>query len=122
MDEQKEQAVDEGRTPEMRTPETQSPGTLSLEMAAPEIRSPGARRAPGVQSVDRALDILEVINAHGGQLSLSELAEETGLPAPTAHRLLRTMIAKGYVRQLANRSYGLGEKLILLGQAASARA
>ncbi|MBO0595606.1 helix-turn-helix domain-containing protein [Nesterenkonia sp. E16_7] len=79
-------------------------------------------RTQGVQSVDRALDILEVINAHGGQLSLSELAGETGLPAPTAHRLLRTMIAKGYVRQLANRSYGLGEKLVLLGQAASARA
>ncbi|MGJ9373489.1 helix-turn-helix domain-containing protein [Nesterenkonia sp. CF4.4] len=107
MDEQKEQTVDDGRGPEARPPETVHPG---------------ARRAPGVQSVDRALDILEVINAHGGQLSLSELAEETGLPAPTAHRLLRTMIAKGYVRQLANRSYGLGEKLILLGQAASARA
>lgn len=81
--------------------------------------SEGQRR---VQSVDRALDILEAIGAHGGQLSLSELAEQTHLPAPTAHRLLRTMIAKGYVRQLADRSYGLGEKLIALGLAASQRA
>ncbi|GAA1135793.1 helix-turn-helix domain-containing protein [Nesterenkonia lutea] len=78
-----------------------------------------APRSPGVQSVDRALDILEAISAHGGQMSLSELAGQTSLPAPTAHRLLRTMIAKGYVRQLANRSYGLGEKLISLGQAAN---
>jgi DNA-binding IclR family transcriptional regulator len=80
------------------------------------------RRVSGVQSVDRALDLLEAIGANGGQLSLSQLAEITGLPAPTAHRLLRTMIVKGYVRQLANRSYGLGDKLISLGEAASLRA
>lgn len=100
-------------------PSATTPGTTAPSPATPKT---ARRRAAGVQSVDRALEILEVIHAHGGQLSLSELATQTGLPAPTAHRLLRTMIAKGYIRQLANRSYCLGEKLILLGEAAAARA
>lgn len=110
--------------PSATTPGPVTPRPVTASPATPGPATPEAarRRAAGVQSVDRALEILEVIHAHGGQLSLSELATQTGLPAPTAHRLLRTMIAKGYIRQLANRSYCLGEKLILLGEAAAARA
>ncbi|GAB3841670.1 hypothetical protein GCM10028800_00650 [Nesterenkonia populi] len=74
-----------------------------------------------MQSVDRALEILEVIAGHGGAATLSELAGETGLPAATAHRLLKTMTAKGFVTQLQNRSYGLGEKLVPLGETAAQR-
>jgi len=44
----------------------------------------------GVQSVGRAFEILEVIAAQGGELSLSEIAASVGLPAPSAHRLLRS--------------------------------
>jgi len=40
----------------------------------------------GVQSVERAFEILEVIAKHGGELSLSEIAEGTHMPAASIHR------------------------------------
>ncbi|MBB5639959.1 IclR family transcriptional regulator [Cryobacterium roopkundense] len=73
----------------------------------------------GVQSVERVFELLELITAAGGEVMLSELATSTELPLPTIHRLLRTLVAKGYVRQLANRRYVLGPGLIRLGEGAS---
>ena len=75
--------------------------------------------AGGVQSVGRAFEILEVIAAHGGELSLSEIAAAVGLPAPSAHRLLRTLVGLGYLRQETSRRYALAPRLIRLGDAAS---
>ncbi|WP_313817642.1 IclR family transcriptional regulator [Citricoccus sp.] len=72
----------------------------------------------GVQSVERVFDLLEVITAAGGDMSLSELSAASELPLPTIHRLLRTLVPTGYVRQLPNRNYALGPRLILLGDAA----
>jgi IclR family acetate operon transcriptional repressor len=54
----------------------------------------------------------------GGVVSLSELAERSGLPVPTIHRLLRTLVSGGYVRQLPSRRYSLGPRLIQLGATA----
>ena len=73
----------------------------------------------GVQSVERVFELLELITAAGGEVMLSELAASTSLPLPTTHRLLRTLVAKGYVRQLGNRRYVLGPGLIRLGEGAS---
>ena len=71
-----------------------------------------------VQSVDRALDLLELMAAAGGTLGLSELAARAGLPLPTIHRLVRTMVKRGYVRQEPSRRYALGPRLIPLGDTA----
>ena len=79
---------------------------------------PEARSAGGVQSVERVFGLLDIITAAGGEISLSELASRAQLPLPTIHRLLRTLIPLGYVRQLPNRSYALGPGLIRLGNAA----
>lgn len=73
----------------------------------------------GVQSVERAFELLEVIARAGGEAALSELALETPLPLPTIHRLLRTLVGVGYVRQLPNRRYSLGPRLIRLGEVAN---
>jgi len=73
----------------------------------------------GVQSVERAFDLLERITTAGGEVSISQLAESTPLPLPTIHRLLRTLVSSGYVRQLPSRRYGLGPGLIRLGEVAS---
>lgn len=73
----------------------------------------------GVQSVERAFDLLERITTAGGEVSISQLAESTPLPLPTIHRLLRTLVTSGYVRQLPSRRYGLGPGLIRLGEVAS---
>lgn len=74
----------------------------------------------GVQSVRRALDVLEVIQRRGGQLSIGEIASESKLPQPTAHRLLKTLADRGYVRQLPSRRYALGFRLLPLGLTANA--
>jgi IclR family acetate operon transcriptional repressor len=73
----------------------------------------------GVQSVERVFVLLELITDAGGEVTLSELASTTELPLPTIHRLLRTLLKKGYIRQLANRRYALGPRLIRIGEAAS---
>lgn len=78
-----------------------------------------ADRAGGVQSLERAFDLLERMADAGGEVGLSELAAGSGLPLPTIHRLMRTLVACGYVRQQANRRYALGPRLIRLGEGAS---
>ncbi|WP_425489494.1 IclR family transcriptional regulator [Nonomuraea typhae] len=68
-----------------------------------------------MQSVDRALDVLEALAEHGGEAGLSEIAARTGLPYGTIHRLLQTLLTRGYVRQESDRRYALGGGLVRLG-------
>lgn len=51
-----------------------------------------------VQSVERTLDILEAL-ADRGEAGIAQLSHQVGLHASTVHRLLSTLIARGYVRQ-----------------------
>ncbi|WP_158888923.1 IclR family transcriptional regulator [Amycolatopsis anabasis] len=76
-------------------------------------------RAGSVQSLQRAFELLEHLADTGGEASLSELAASSGLPMPTIHRLIRTLVELGYVRQNTNRRYALGARLIRLGEHAS---
>lgn len=83
--------------------------------------STSAHRAPtprsgGVQSVERAFGLLETMTDHGGVMGISELAAASGLPLPTIHRLARTMVDLGYLRQDPSRRYVLGPRLIRLGE------
>jgi IclR family acetate operon transcriptional repressor len=73
----------------------------------------------GVQSVGRALDVLEAMATAGGFISVTELADKAELPVPTIHRLIRTLVGRGYVRQLPSRHYALGPRLIRLGDCAT---
>ena len=73
----------------------------------------------GVQSLGRAFDLLEVLAEAGDGLTLSALATGSGLPAPTIHRLMATLIQRGYARRLPSRRYALGPRLIHLGERAS---
>ncbi|GAB3883961.1 allantoin degradation transcriptional regulator AllR [Terrabacter terrigena] len=74
-----------------------------------------------MQSLDRAFAILETIADAGGVISLSQLASDTRLPLPTIHRLVRTLVDLGYVRQEPSRQYSLGPRLIRLGELTSRR-
>ncbi len=51
-----------------------------------------------VQSVERTLDILEAL-AKTGEAGIAQLSNQVSLHASTVHRLLSTLIARGYVRQ-----------------------
>jgi IclR family transcriptional regulator, acetate operon repressor len=78
------------------------------------------RGTDGVQSVERAFDLLEALTDPGEARGVSELRRATGLPVATIHRLLATMVARGYVRQdTASHKYTLGSHLIRLGEAAT---
>jgi IclR family transcriptional regulator, acetate operon repressor len=87
-------------------------------LAAP-AGSPRGRVAGGVQSLERAFDLLQTMADAGGVIGLSRLAHESGLALPTIHRLIRTLVDLGYVRQEPSRQYSLGPRLIRLGESAS---
>src|SRR5262245_58522920 len=75
-------------------------------------------RASGVQTIERAFGLLETMAAHGGEMALTQLAAASGLPMPTIHRLMQSLVAQGYVRQQPSRRYALGPRLIWLGESA----
>jgi IclR family transcriptional regulator, acetate operon repressor len=79
-------------------------------------RSPG-----GVQSLDRAFAILETMADAGGIIGLSQLAERADLPLATIHRLVRTLVDLGYVRQEPSRQYSLGPRLMRLADLTTKR-
>jgi IclR family acetate operon transcriptional repressor len=76
-------------------------------------------RSTGVQSVERAFLLLEALADQPRPLGVTELARASGLSLGTIHRLLRTLVELGYVRQDHSRSYGLGHALIRLGEHAT---
>lgn len=70
-----------------------------------------------VQSVQRALRLLELLDAGGvGGCMLTDLCARAGLKAPTAHNLLATLIELGYaVQDPPTRRYRMGERARNLG-------
>jgi IclR family acetate operon transcriptional repressor len=72
-----------------------------------------------VQSIARVFELLETMANLGGIVTLSELSARSGLPGPTVHRLVRTLVDLGYVRQEPSRAYALAPRLVRLGEGAS---
>lgn len=64
--------------------------------------------------MERAFAILETMADAGGVIGLSQLAERADLPLATIHRLVRTLVDLGYVRQEQSRLYALGSRLMRL--------
>ena len=82
------------------------------------VRTTGAGR-PKVQSVDRTLDVLEALASRRGATGISDLALLVGLHVSTVHRLLATLVDRGYVRQDPETSrYHLGSRVFTLSSAA----
>jgi len=74
-----------------------------------------------VQSVDRALTILEIL-ATKGEAGVTEVAAELGVHKSTAFRLVAALENKGLVEQLADRGkYRLGFGIVRLAGAATAQ-
>ena len=88
-------------------------------MAKQDVDAGNGRLSGGVQSIARAFDLLETMADLGGIVGLSQLASRSGLPLPTIHRLMRTLLDLGYVRQEPSREYALGPRLVRLGENAS---
>ncbi|WP_441234992.1 IclR family transcriptional regulator [Bradyrhizobium sp. 930_D9_N1_4] len=69
----------------------------SLEPRSPSEADHDTRDG-GVQSVDRALSILETLSEDDEGYRLSDLAVRTGLSASTVHRLLATLESRRFVQ------------------------
>lgn len=89
------------------------------DQGEPVEPSGSARGASGVQSVVRAFRLLEIFAANQGVMGLSQVAAESGLPLPTIHRVVRTLVDLGYLRQEPSRRYALGPRLLLLADSTS---
>lgn len=82
----------------------------------------GAPQAGGVQSLERALDILEVLGRSEGELGVSEIGLSVGLANGTVHRLLSTLTRRGYARQVSDsRKYTLGPRAVTLASSSRER-
>jgi IclR family transcriptional regulator, acetate operon repressor len=70
-----------------------------------------------IQSIERAAAILEIIAYNGGVARLQQISEEAGLGKTTAHNILATLEALGYVRRRpGDVRYHLGERILNLAR------
>ena len=70
-----------------------------------------------VQSIERALSLLEALGECRGEIGLAELGKRVSLHASTTHRILATLVARGYARQNGETGrYALGAKALHLGE------
>jgi DNA-binding IclR family transcriptional regulator len=90
--------------------------------AASENPSPGTSAAPSqVQSVDRAISVLEIL-ARNGEAGITEISVELGVHKSTASRLVSVLESRGLVEQLGERGkYAIGFGIVRLAGAATAR-
>ena len=72
----------------------------------------------GVQSVGKALAILELFNEDHPAMSISEIATGTGLNRATTYRFCQTLLALGYLEEMGKSELRPGLKAISLARAA----
>jgi DNA-binding IclR family transcriptional regulator len=73
-----------------------------------------------IQSVQRALRLVEIVAEHEGRARAKELARAAGLPLATTYHLLRTCAHEGWLQRLDDGSYVLGHRLDLIRDHGSA--
>ncbi|WP_078600878.1 IclR family transcriptional regulator [Streptomyces violens] len=82
---------------------------------------PAGASGGGVQSVDRAVSVLELLAQHG-EAGVSDVAAALGVHKSTAFRLLGALEARGMVEQESERGkYRLGFGIVRLAGAVTAR-
>jgi IclR family acetate operon transcriptional repressor len=87
-----------------------------METSVDEPGDRSRRERTGVQSVERTLDILESLVEFATEVGLVEISQAVNLPLATVHRLLGTLIHRGYVKQNQhNRKYSLGFRALQMG-------
>lgn len=95
----------------MRRPQTTSQGPTEPP-AAPQA----AGAAGSVQALERGLNLMALI-AEGDGLSLTTIAQRAGIAASTAHRILSTLKASGFVQCDDTHRYFVGAHAFRIGSA-----
>src|SRR4051794_41763557 len=73
-----------------------------------------------IQSVQRALRLLEIVAEHDGRARAKEVARAAGLPLGTTYHLLRTCAHEGWLQRLDDGSYVLGHRIDMIREHGSA--
>jgi len=81
-------------------------------------RRPRTHEGSGtVQSIERALSLLEALEDSRGEVGIAELSKRVRLHVSTVHRILATLVARGYARQSPETGrYALGAKALHLAE------
>jgi IclR family transcriptional regulator, acetate operon repressor len=75
------------------------------------------RQRKTIQSIERATALLEIIAREGGSARLQFIAEKAGIRCTTAHNILATLEALGYVRRsIGDVRYHLGDRILNLAR------
>jgi IclR family pca regulon transcriptional regulator len=69
-----------------------------------------------IRSLVRGLDVILAFSQHRPRMTLSQVAEATGLSRPTARRILLTLEAHGYARS-SGKTFALTPRVLALGYA-----
>jgi IclR family acetate operon transcriptional repressor len=81
--------------------------------------SPANGQVAGTQTIARSLSVLRVLRDAHDDVGVTEIARAVGLHASTAHRIVKALVAAGYVAQNGrSERYRLGREAFLLGHAA----
>jgi len=80
-----------------------------------KIKGTNKIRSSYVQSIERALTILEALSKEEKPLELKELAKKVKLHKTTTHRILKTLMERGYVENIDSSGvYKLGLQVLKL--------
>jgi IclR family transcriptional regulator, KDG regulon repressor len=72
-----------------------------------------------IQSLDRGLQLLEILSYSAEPLGLPELADQLDVDRSTIHRLMATLLQRGFVNQdLVTKKYTIGYKVVELSRRA----
>ena len=74
-----------------------------------------------VASVDRAIELLFVLESASRDMGITELSKILGVQKSTVHNLVQTLMARDFVRQTDSGRFTLGFRLVRLGVAAADR-
>jgi IclR family acetate operon transcriptional repressor len=74
-----------------------------------------------VASVDRAIELLLLLESASRDMGITELSKVLGVQKSTVHNLVQTLLARGFVRQTESGRFTLGFRLMRLGVTASER-
>lgn len=63
-------------------------------------------------SVERTVDVIQLLSSSTRSLTLAEICRATGIPKSSAHYLIQTLLARGYLyRNLDGRTYSIGMRV-----------
>ncbi len=71
---------------------------------------------PGVSAVEKGLELFLALVEASGTVPLSEIAQQTGVPISTAHRLLGPYLRCGLLSRIGRGRYSVGLRLATIAQ------